>query len=346
MWPLRCALLVLCLDYSTPLNNDGIVSRRQLVASGLVASGAWSANPELSSAARGAAELDFEFYMRDLVGGNKKEGNIQASAPPTLAPPRQLNGPLPSLLLNNDCTPSCLAVQALLQQLKKTTGKSEDTLAREIQNRVEEYRQKSSRSFRARAPWQTEDISDQYFFDFTSYALWRTAADMLPDYVERNNFVRNMGKMIYERLLSDKLIQPVSVKSNDVLVSTTPSALEILTVFKSSGFCKDYRIRGDDTKDPSDPVFDELDNESLLAGGTTDCLVSVFEPATLGASLQITGEQSRFAPEFVGTTIAAMWETAAIRSAYVTFFVDPEYRPNPKDYFPNEQLIQYTLSKI
>ena len=62
-------------------------------------------------------------------------------------------------------------------------------------------------------------------------------------------------------------------------------------------------------------------------------------------ALQINGEQSRFGPDYVATTLAAVWEAAGIRSSWETFFVDPEYRPNPKDYFPNEQLIQFTLTK-
>jgi hypothetical protein len=87
-----------------------------------------------------------------------------------------------------------------------------------------------------------------------------------------------------------------------------------------------------------------IDDNALAIGASVACLVSVFEPATLGASLQITGEQSRFAPDFVAAILAALWETAGIQSSWKTFFVDPEYRPNPKDYFPNEQLLQFTLT--
>ena len=121
---------------------------------------------------------------------------------------------------------------------------------------------------------------------------------------------------------------------------------EVLRVFVESGFCSGYRI-GEAVKNEEDalPVFDALDDDALASGATVDCLVSVFEPATLGASLQITGEQSRFGPDFVGPTLAALWETNGISARWETFFVDPEYRPNPKDYFPNEQLLQYTLYK-
>jgi hypothetical protein len=66
----------------------------------------------------------------------------------------------------------------------------------------------------------------------------------------------------------------------------------------------------------------------------------------LTSSLQIVGEQSRFIPEFIGTTIAAMWrKEMGCKVEYETYFVDEEYRPNPKDYFPTEQLLQFTIRK-
>lgn len=75
-----------------------------------------------------------------------------------------------------------------------------------------------------------------------------------------------------------------------------------------------------------------------------DVLVTVRQPATLGASLQITGEQSRFAPDFVGPTLAALWQdVAGLSATWETYFVDSTYRPNPKDFFPDEQLYQFTL---
>ena len=304
------------------------------------------AKPASAATAKGAAELDFEFYLRDLKGGNKRGGTIEPSTPPIVSPPRNLQGPLLPLLLNDDCSPACIPVQALIQQIQQSRpGGDERTIAQDIQNRVQSLRERSTRSFFARTPWKEETVQDQYYFDITAYALWRTAADLLPDYLDRDSFVRKMGSMLLTRLQSDKLVGVIDNKSKDTaLVSSIPVAMELLELFKSSQFCKGYRIRGDDM-DSEDFVFDELDEESLSTGGTVDALVSIYEPATLGADLQITGEQSRFAPDFVGATLTALWGTANLKVAWVTFFVDPEYRPNPKDYYPNEQLLQYTLSK-
>ena len=51
-------------------------------------------------------------------------------------------------------------------------------------------------------------------------------------------------------------------------------------------------------------------------------------------------------PKFVGTTIAAMWKKElSLKVEYETYFVDEEYRPNPEDFFPAKELLQYNIKK-
>ena len=298
--------------------------------------------------AKGAAELDFEFYMRDLIGGNKREGTIMPSVAPPVSRPRTLNGPLIPLLLDKDFSPSCISVQALVQHIQQrqsnNSNSDENNIGKEIQTKAQDLRDKISKSFYSRNPWEEESITDQYYFDVTSYALWRTAAEMIPNFVERDQFVRRLGRMIYQRLQKERLLLLKSTTSQQQeatttkvsLVDTLPATIELLDLFQKSQFCKGYRIRRDDMADSSnnnsnsknddEPIFDELDDDSLVSGLSVDCLVSIYEPATLGASLQINGEQSRFGPDFVGTTLAALWDSAGIKSSWETFFVDPEYR--------------------
>lgn len=339
-------LLSICCS-SNALSESSKVSRRKILGTLSAATGLFLLPNEPANAAKGAAELDFEYYMRDLVGGNKREGTVLPSAAPKAVPPRTLTGPLIPLLLDKDCTPLCIPVQALILQIQKQSGnsKSEESIAQEIQSKVKNLREKISKSFYARTPWQEESVMDQYYFDVTSYALWRTAAELLPNFVERDKFMRTLGKLLYQKMQTSNLVTPpVSTTTASSLVKSLPAALEVLQLFQSSNFCKGYKIRQDDGgKDDGDPIFDELDDESLeLSGLSVDCLVSVYEPATLGASLQINGEQSRFAPDLVGITLAAIWDDAGIKSSWETFFVDPEYRPNPKDYFANEQVSNHS----
>ena len=294
--------------------------------------------PEPAHAARGAFELDMEYYIRDLVGGNKKEGNILPSIPPATQPPRLLQGPLIPLLLDNNYA-SCIPVQTLAEQLAK--GKSTDAIARSIADSAMDYRTKASRSFSSRSSWEKEDVTDQYYFDISAYALWKTTADLLPNYGDRDQFARNVGRKLYDRMEFKR--QPSNKGS---LVASEAEVFAVLQQFQDSNFCKGFKIGNDQSvgKKQEEKVFDALDDEALQSGDSVNCLVSIYEPATLGASLQITGENSRFAPGYVGATLAALWESKGIKSSWDVFFVDPEYRPNPKDYYPNEELLQFTLT--
>ena len=334
---------------------------------------------------KGAAEYDLEYYVRDLVKGNTKEGNLPASAPPPAPPSRTLQGPLLPLLLDNDFTDQCIPVKVLAQ----VSGKSASNIAA----LAKDYRDKSSKAFAAKAQWKVADISDQYFFDLTAYALWRTAAELIPDYVKRDKFAKDVGRGIYSEAAKAGLLKKkalildssddessddssdddssddkkkktgktknandksgrISTKkdsSDDVslgpLTGTIPAIIEILELYKSSGFISRYQLGGEDETRRGKNVFDELDDDDIASGSSVDCLVSIYEPAILSGALQITGEGSRFAPDFVGQTLSAAWEAAGILAKEETYFVDSIYRPNPKDFFPDERLIQFTLKK-
>jgi len=323
-------------------------------------------NPANAAAtnAKGAAEYDMEYYLRDLLKGNKREGNLPASAPPPIPPPRTLSEPLLSLLLTDDFTTSssssssstCIPYRELLSITKKQNDASS------IQESIENIRTKSKAAFASsQRVWNVEKVSDQYYFDVTSYALWKTAADTIPDYTQRDVFVRNIGRRIYKDAKSMGLITKDAVtKGSSIdggtygsLTGTVPAVMEVLNLFNDTQFCSSFRLGAEDKDAASSSlpprtgynVFDTYDDEDLMSGSSVNVLISIFNPATLGASLQITGEGSRFSPEFVGTTLAALWEEAGIYASYETYFVDPVYRPNPKDFFPDEQLLQFTLTK-
>lgn len=158
----RSLLLLLPLTCASGLSVD----RRALLRDAAAVIGGATTTTLVASppahAARGAAELDLEFYLRDLVGGNRQEGNILPSQPPPIQPPRVLKDTLRLL----DDSSECLAVQALLQTLR-----ADDTNASErIRSSVVRYRDKAKRSFAAKAPWNEESFSDQYYFDLTAYA--------------------------------------------------------------------------------------------------------------------------------------------------------------------------------
>lgn len=279
-----------------------------------------------------------QFNSIQFSFGNKPEGNLPASNAPALPPPRTLQGPLLPLLLDDELQ-SCIPVK----ELSKSTGVSVEV----ISSQVKELRSKVQPAFSSRYPWKAESVSDEYFFDCTAYSLWKVASILIAqDYVKRDMLVRNIGRRILEEMIGREIISKESgaiLNKNSggngpTLTETIPSINEILNTFQSAKFCSLYRLgdKNDESRTGSQ-VFDELDDQEILDGGSVNCLVSVFNPSTLGGALQITGEGSRFAPDFVGPTLAAVWErvgrgakNSRVEVSFESYFVDPVYRPNPK----------------
>jgi hypothetical protein len=333
-----------------------------------------SSSSSSSGYVRGAAELDLEYYLRDLLGNqNERIGNIQPSLPPPIQPPRTILNPLLDLLLNDALSYSsssrttnqgnngnsnscCCTIRALIDTIQKqerenpattTTMTTTRTTTAEIQASIIQYRDRVQTSFYQRAAWNQTTVSDQYYFDMISYTIWKTAGNYLPSSLQRSQFVSTLGQYIYQSLLQQQLISIVTPLSKDSqqhpLTSTNQYVRDILNLFTKCGFIQSYRIgsgsSGTTSTANDNNLFDTYDDEALLNQSTIDVLISIYESATLGASLQLTGEQSRFLPDYIGPTLMAMWYDTIqsttnngqlLSITYETYFLDSTYRPNPK----------------
>ena len=267
--------------------------------------------------------------------GNKREGNLPVSNAPPPHPPRKLEGRLLPLLLDDELQ-SCIPIL----ELARISGIPISALSEETRA----VRSKVQSAFKTSHPWEEELMRDEYYFDLTCYALWRTASTVISqDYARRDLFVRNIGRRMLNEMmnfLSKKSIDTLQSTNGPSLTDTVPCVIEILNKFQSSNYCTGYRLgdKNDDDRTGIN-VFDSLDDETVSSrggggGGSVDCLVSIFDPSTLGGALQIIGEGSRFAPDFIGPTLAAVWERVGgdgvVAVSFESYFVDPVYRPNPK----------------
>ena len=307
-----------------------------------------TSSPAYAARVKGAAEYDFEYYMRDLFMGNNKEGNLPASNAPPPHPPRNLQGQLLPLLLDDELQ-NCIPIQ----ELAKITNIPFDVISQQTRS----VRSKVQSAFKTTHPYKTESVSDEYYFDLTCYALWRVAAAAIPtDYKKRDQYIRIIGRRLLDEVISKEMISKKSIdmlqnKKELSLTDTIPIQIDILNLFQNTNYCTNYRL-GDknDEERTGLGVFDSLDDEDISSStgsGSVDCLVSIFDPATLGGALQINGEGSRFAPDFIGPILASVWERVCGSKAvrFESYFVDPEYRENPKDFFPNERLYQFTIAR-
>ena len=192
-------------DYATNRGmKDKVISRRLLVNT-LTSASALAipislCEPAVANAAakaKGAAEYDLEFYMRNLIqGNNDKEGNIQASAPPPSLPSRSLTSNSSSKfiqsIINDELNGDCIAIRTLSQITNVPVN--------DISQMTVSFRSKVAKSFATRAQWQQESIVDEYYFDLTAYSLYRTAAVLISDYKLRSQWVNLIGEEIYRHL--------------------------------------------------------------------------------------------------------------------------------------------------
>ncbi len=333
------------MNISSHLKSKTTISRRLLVNGFTSASTIALCDPaNAATKAKGAAEYDLEFYMRNLIqGNNDKEGNIQASAPPPSKPSRSLTSNSGSkfiqTIINDELNEDCITIRTLSQMTKIPVN--------EISQAIISFRSKVSKSFATRIQWKEESIVDEYYFDLTAYSLYRTSAVLISDYKVRSQWVNLIGEEIYKSLEPSIREQNEFKDRPTKLTETIPIMQQILEIFQANNFIDSYRLgdKNDEYRTGSN-IFDSYDDEDINSGLSINCLVSLLRPATLTSSLQIVGEGSRFIPEFIGTTLAAMWKREmGLRVEYETYFVDEKYRPNPKDYFPSEQLLQYTIKK-
>ena len=341
---------------------------------------------------RGAAELDLEYYIRDLFGTqNERMGNMAPSLPPPMKPPRTMTNPVLNLLLVpfspndtttttttntvcGDCTIRAL-IDTILQQQPQQPSKNEipltstkiQSLRHDITQSMQQYQTKVSNSFYQRAAWRNSHISDQYYFDMISYTIWKTAAVYLPTSNQRSQFVATLGQYIYQCSVPSQQLISISTNTDTnrqqhPLTGTNQNVQQVLDLFTQCGLIQSYRIgtgttstssshhNNDQNRTPlatttttttPEPfvLFDTYDDEAFLNHDSVDVVLSIYESATLGASLQLTGEQSRFIPDYIAPTLMALWYNTipgprgSWSLTYETYFLDSTYRPNPKGTF-------------
>jgi hypothetical protein len=71
--------------------------------------------------------------------------------------------------------------------------------------------------------------------------------------------------------------------------------------------------------------------------------VTVKEPATMGGNIQFTGEGFLFHVDYIGETLLGWLRDCGVKSKYLQYLLDTEYRENPRDYLPSEILYQIII---
>jgi hypothetical protein len=133
---------------------------------------------------KGAAELDAEAYIKDLLKGNPLQGAIDPS-PLVIRPARTMDVGFVRFL-------DAITLDGIAEVAGVPRAQVEEEVGK-LQRAVEP-------SFQRRAAFPSEDLSNEYAFDCRTYVEFRVAAKLIPNLNARAAFVQKLGSRVLDKV--------------------------------------------------------------------------------------------------------------------------------------------------
>lgn len=148
---------------------------------------------------KGAAEIDAEAYLQDLLRGNPLTGGLEQS-PIQVRPARTI-----------DLTFATFLDKATQEQISKVAGLPLGQISKE----VAAFRQTVEPGFQRRAPFPSNDLSNERCFDCYTYSDFRVASKLIPNLRSRVSFVQGLGEAVLNEVIAEareggNIINPVN----------------------------------------------------------------------------------------------------------------------------------------
>lgn len=197
--------------------------------------------PTAAKAARGAAEMDAEVYLRSLFG----------QKPSQIFPKQLFTSPR---TLNKDFTETIL--NTLLSTASELTEKSVSF----IKEKVESNLPYSLKYFQTFLPIRATSLDDQYYLDVYLYNCYLEIGKLLPRSEDRVNFQRLVGRRLLHAIYSDYLHDTPSERLPSISSQVDMGLRRILNVFNETRLIGRYKL--------NDAVL--LDEEELNSFATDE----------------------------------------------------------------------------
>jgi len=311
------------LNMVKPVSNS--LSRRKTVANlitaSLLAVGVFGGSYPARAASEkvwGAAELDFLMYICGATGKF-----CPAKTKVTVEPARTVDATFASAV-------AAFPGSVLVQNFGIPAGK--------LTSAVEEESKFYLAEFQKRIIFDPQDLSNQYSFDFNAYLTYLAIAKLLPDPGKQAQFQKKLGDKVLGALAErGAKIEVVDARRGQRELDTVVQGCKsILETFAAINFISKFSV---DTSD--------IDASYFSPDGPPTSFSFTFDaPATLQAMLQMSGEGTRFKPDYVGIALGSYFAQCSIAADYASYFVDTQYRPNPDDYQPTQVLAQFNLRPL
>ena len=322
-----------------------IVLDRRAFASGLIgglAAAAFTPFPAQARAA-GAAELDAKFYLKSLFTGNKV---VVDRPPPPPAPSRGIDGALARRIQQH-------VFDALLEARSRGQEGTGGTRA-ELEAKYASLVAANEPLLRDR--WgalpgpvaeEADTLGSSRALNLAAYCWWKLALENLPTPADRAAFARLLGDNICADVLpaaragsatgngSAAAAAAAKVPGAGDLSAVIEDAETLLTALRTAGLLKGYTME-----------VAEDGQEDWDSGYTVDMKLSLFESATLPASLQLAAENERLRPDLAGLAMGALFRRRGVATRFDEYFLDETYREDPNDIRPTLLLQQWSLDPV
>lgn len=221
--------------------------------------------PTAAQAVKGAFELDAEYYLKALIGGDKKEQLLNRRSPLYVSP-RKLDTTLANSVL-----------ECVLEAAQNLFGIRKEV----ILDAVSKSLPYSVKYFKLFAALGNEDVSDQYYFDMLLFLYYREIGQRIESSPDRVRLREKVGEEVLNLLLKERSVvinklplgpqsttsplsngiermldlpvgtsQPVSAACANMPVFRA-SLKQILDKFTKSGLLSDYVFDDEDLGDVS-----------------------------------------------------------------------------------------------
>ncbi|KAL1524053.1 hypothetical protein AB1Y20_018964 [Prymnesium parvum] len=293
----------------------------------LLAVSAWAAstpsNPAL--AARGAAELDLEYYARSLLGRRAPPAVPRAA----VAAGRPLDPPLAALLLHRTAEAIAAAVALPADELHRRADARRASLSVEIDRLLSTgaFGEGFDASF-AEGGVVAGGPSEQYAFDLSLCALFSQLADARLRRAELAEFNLRLGTALLRALRVDARARELT------FAELIRGLRELLGRLQVGGYMREFDV------DDSDGDEELWAQRSELS--TTKLKVSLTDSAALRSCLLLNG---RVSPELASLMVLAFLREASVRVVDMSeYFLDDTYRPNPMEYRPTQFVLDLSIA--
>lgn len=311
------------------MRTDGPPSpsqRRRFLASAAGAAAALAA-PGPSHAAKGAAELDFEYYWRDLLTSNKAS-TTGAREARTWPAARKLDGGF---------------VEAVSTDVVAAIGSGGGVLAD-----IESTRATLLPSFERRKLFDANDLTDSYSFESWAFAAATVANARLPTLARRAAFERRVGRAVLE---ATNMVPPTPGAAPPALSEIDAALRRTMKALRGANYITGFSISYGLGGGSDDGVDAEDDREFAAGAGAVDVSVTVDDEATINASALLYGSgatRDGVPPTEISLAGLAIGEVcrsmAVVNKRPTSYFLDGTYREDPSDFRATQQIWQLQLA--